>query len=502
MTTRPRRPTAPFRRAASLLCLGLPCALVSALAHAACPAPALASEASGFTGCYAVRHVPADGGAAGGNDSGAVREVLDDENADRLFTPASVTKLVTVMAALELLGPDHRVVTEVRAHGPVRGRTLAGDLVLVGAGDPTWTLDGSRQGSTSPLTALSKKLAESLDHVDGDLVLDVSRYPGRDAPPTRALSEIAYAYGAPTGALALDRNVVWLRIAPGSRVGEPASASWETTALWTGAAPYRIDNRTVTAPAARHERGTFDVLPSWDGETLVLRGEYPITEPPYRLPVALHDGERRVGDAFRKALADAGVAVTGRVRLSESHVPTSTRLAAYRSPPLADGLAEILEDSDNWLAEMLLRRIALHELGEGRTDDGAEHVALTLTERAKLPEGAIELEDGSGLSPYDLVTPRAVVELLLWARTRPWWPVLHVALPGPGNGTLAAWPGLPASTRAKTGTLRHTVALAGVTGIGSGSAAGTVAFACFVNHSTDERPVLRRRLARRVAGWR
>lgn len=492
MMTRPRRPVAPIQRAGSLLCLGIACALAAALIAGTYPAAARASEPSGFTGCYAVRQMPADGGA--------VTEVLDDENAERLFTPASVTKLVTVMAALELLGPGHRVVTEVQAHGPVRGRALAGDLVLVGAGDPSWSLSGSlsgSQGSTQPLVALAAKLAESLDRVDGDLVLDVSRFPGRDVPPTRAISEIAYAYGAPTGALALDRNVVWLRIAPGPRVGEPSSASWESTALWNAAAPYRIDNRTVTAPESRHERGTFDVLPSWDGEVLVLRGEYPISEPPYRLPVALHDGERKVGDAFRKALADAGVEVAGRVRLSETPVVASTRLAAYRSPPLSDGLGEILEDSDNWLAEMLLRRIALHQLGEGRTDDGAEHVVETLTDRAGLAEGALELEDGSGLSPYDLATPRAVVELLLWARTRPWWPVFQGALPGPGNGTLAAWPGLPASMRAKTGTLRHTVALAGTTGMG----AQTVTFACFVNHSTEERPVLRRRLARRVAGW-
>lgn len=479
------RRTTPSRRARSWPLPGLVCTLLLALAASRVPTAAQGSELGGFTGCYAVRDAQTTG-------AGATREVLDDENADRLMTPASVTKLVTTMAALELLGPDHHVVTEVRALGPVRGRTLTGDLVLVGAGDPTWSRQADPPDAPSVLAALAGKIAASLDRVEGDLVLDVSRFPGRDVPPTRAVTEIAYAYGAPTGALAIDRNVVWLRIAPGARVGEPASASWESIA------PYRIDNRTVTAPKTRHERGTFDVLPSWEGEVLALRGEYPISEPPYRLPVALHDGERQVGEAFRRALAHAGVEVTGRTQLSESPVTVSLRLAAYHSPPVSTWLGEILGDSDNWLAEMLLRQIALQELGEGRTDDGAEHVTETLTERAGLAEGSLELEDGSGLSPYDLATPRSVVELLLWARTRTWWPVLEGALPGPGNGTLAAWPGLPATTRAKTGTLRHTVALAGVIGHGP----RTVTFTCFINHATDERSVLRRRLARRVAGWR
>lgn len=484
MTTRLCRLTDSIQRAGPLFSLGLAGSLVLSLASATCPAAAHASEPGGFTGCYAVRDAQMTA-------EGAARQVLDGENADRRMTPASVTKLVTAMAALELLGADHRVTTEVRALGPLRGRTLMGDLVLVGAGDPTWSRQADLPDAAPVLAALAQKIATSLDRVEGDLVLDVSRFPGRDVPPTRAVSEIAYAYGAPTGALALDRNVVWLRIAPGARVGDPASASWESLA------PYRIDNRTVTAPKTRHERGTFDVLPSWGGEVLVLRGEYPISEPPYRLPVALHDGERQVGRAFLRALADAGVELTGRIRLSESPVAASRRLAVHHSPPVSAWLEEILEDSDNWLAEMLLRQIALQELGEGRTDDGAAHVTETLTERAGLAEGSLELEDGSGLSPYDLATPRSVVEMLLWARTRTWWPVLEGALPGPGNGTLTAWPGLPATTRAKTGTLRHTVALAGVLGSGP----QTVTFACFVNHATEERPVLRRRLARRVAGW-
>ncbi|MDA8019874.1 MAG: D-alanyl-D-alanine carboxypeptidase/D-alanyl-D-alanine-endopeptidase [Thermoanaerobaculia bacterium] len=446
---------------------------------AARPAVAVASGTRALTGCYSVASGPQG------------RTEIDAENADLRLTPASVAKLVTTMAALELLGPQFRVVTEVAAAGPVDGRTLSEDLVLIGAGDPTWSNRFEGDGP-SPLESLAAQVAQRLDRVEGDLVLELSRFPGRDFPASRAVSEIAYAYGAPTGALALNDNVAWLRVAPGARVGDPAAVSWQ------GAPAYRIENLTITAPTSRHDRGTLDVLPAWRGDVLVLRGEYPVSEPPYRLPVALHDGERRVGEAFLQALAAAGVELTGTMRMSERPLVTGTRLATHRSPPISGWLVEILQDSDNWLSEMLLRQIALQTLGEGRGLDGAEHVVDELTQRAGLVEGSLELEDGSGLSPYDLVTPRAVVELLLWARNRPWWATLASSLPAPGEGTLAAWPGLPPSTRAKTGTLRHTVALAGLVE----RASRTIYFACFVNHATEDRGVLRRRLASRIASWR
>ena len=100
--------------------------------------------------------------SAGGEIGGwlAVRgeEVLAASSADRLLTPASVQKLVTVAAALHHLGPEFRIETEVRG-GPVADGLLDGDLVLVGNADPSWSERFYEEDPSTPLRQLAVKLA-------------------------------------------------------------------------------------------------------------------------------------------------------------------------------------------------------------------------------------------------------------------------------------------------------------------------------------------------------
>ena len=106
--------------------------------------------------------------------------------------------------------------------------------------------------------------------------------------------------------------------------------------------------------------------------------------------------------------------------------------------------------------------------------------------------------DGSGLSSSNLVTPTTVVRVLAHALAQPWGRTLVDALARPGVGTLAAWPRLP-PVAAKTGTLRHTVALAGVLGPGSEA---PVIFCYFVNHHPERRWAARGEIASALRRWR
>jgi D-alanyl-D-alanine carboxypeptidase len=101
------------------------------------------------------------------------------------------------------------------------------------------------------------------------------------------------------------------------------------------------------------------------------------------------------------------------------------------------------------------------------------------------------------LSASNLVTPATLVRVLTHALEQPWGETLVEALAGPGEGTLAAWPRLPPMA-AKTGTLRHTVGLAGIVDVESGT---PILFCYFVNHHPDRPAAARREIASALGRW-
>jgi D-alanyl-D-alanine carboxypeptidase/D-alanyl-D-alanine-endopeptidase (penicillin-binding protein 4) len=456
------------------------------------PAVAAARESTGFTGLLAIRG----------------DQVLAEENADRMFVPASVQKLVTAAAVLHHLGPEHRSVTRVRAVGPLvelpasegdggggRELELHGDLVVEAAGDPTWSDELRAGDARRPLRELARQLrAIDLERVTGDLVIDVSRFPGRALPLDWGRGDTALAYGAAPSALAIEENVVRLRIAPGAEVGEPARLS--------GPVDLELVNRTVTVSSRRHGKGTVDFLPVWWSTMVVVIGEYPISEPAFVVRLAAPDPLERAARALREELAAAGIEIAGITRIATTPPGAENEaIAEIRSAPIADVLGSVLADSHNWYAEMLLRQLALEVGGEGRLDTGLDVVRAFLEEEVGIDAASFELADGSGLSPSNLITPRAVVDVLRFALGQPWRQVLLDALASGPKGTLASWGPTPAIA-AKTGSLRHTQTLAGVLGgSADGAAAEPIVFAVFLNHRTEDRSALKREIVRRLWEW-
>ena len=464
--------------------------------HALRAASALAALAGLLSAAVQTAEAQVDGGhrgylAARLTDGGQLR-VIEELNADRLFVPASVLKLATVAAALEHLGAEYRWTTRLVARGAVDGAVLAGDLVLEPGADPTWGPDG---GGDAAMAALAEQVrANGITRIAGDLAVDMGRFPGRLHPLDREYGDLPYAHGTPAAPLAIDDAAITVRVAPGTAIGNPARVR----------APEGIEviNRTITVGQNRHGSGTLDFVQVWETDTLVLRGEYPISEPAATVTASDPAPARRAAERLRHTLGEAGVTVDGGLVFQrQAAAGESTVLAEYRSAPLAELLAPILTDSRNWYADMLILALAREVAGSGRFDDGVEVIAALL---AALPGAGIgvlpepSLLDGSGLSPANLVSPAAVVQLLAYALEQSWGATLIEALPAPGEGTLAAWPRLP-PLAAKTGTLRHTVALAGILDPGSDAA---VIFCYFINHHPEQRTASRREIADALGRWR
>jgi D-alanyl-D-alanine carboxypeptidase/D-alanyl-D-alanine-endopeptidase (penicillin-binding protein 4) len=239
----------------------------------------------------------------------------------------------------------------------------------------------------------------------------------------------------------------------------------------------------------------------WGTPEVIVRGEFPISERPFSIEVAAPDPLRRAGEALRAALAEQGIEVMGALKVTDRPAALAglDELASWSSPPLSEWLPEILSDSDNWYAEMLLRGIALRVEGEGRLDLGVDVLTRFLTEVVGVAEGSFEIDDGSGLSPSNLISPRAVVELLRWSLKQEWLPTFVANLANGEQGTLSrTWRSAP-PLAAKTGTLRHSQTLAGY--LDPASPEPTV-FAIFLNHRTESRAQLKKEIVDQLGRWR
>lgn len=478
-----------MKRICPVLSIGLAVTLValSSLREASAQ-PSTSVDAGAYRGYLAVRRLV-----------GGEVEVVDALNADRRFVPASVLKVVTVATALHHLGAEYRWLTRVMSTGglDLDDGVLEGDLVIEPGGDPTWNDDFFDGGAADPVAALARQVRErGVTRITGDLVVDVDRFPGRSHPIDRGVGDLPYRYGTPTAGLALDSATITVRVAPGAAVGDPARV----------VAPDGVEvlNHTTTVGRGRHGAGTLDFVPLWGTNTLLLRGEYPISEGPFVVSASDPAPERRVARRLHEALDAAGVTVEGVARRGSPRVATAEPaavLAELRSRPLRDLLERILTHSTNWYADMLALTLARDIAGTGRFDDGVEVISDFVRGLGPNANGrgtpGLWIVDGSGLSASNLVTPATLVRVLMHAVEQPWGAPLVEALAGPGEGTLAAWPRL-SRVAAKTGTLRHTLGLAGIVDAESGT---PIFFCYFVNHYPDRPAAARREIASALGRW-
>lgn len=394
-------------------------------------------------------------------------EYLFRFNDGKAFVPASLLKLFTTAAALELLGPDFRFTTRVYLDGRIRqGGDFEGNIIIRGSGDPTWS-----ESFGTPFDSVFAVWIRALDSlgittIKGNIIADDSYFDAVRYGPGWMWDDFVMPYSPPVSALAANDNCVQLLIRPGADVGDPATVS-----VLNGNGMIKIVN-DVRTTAIDH---TPELIPYRDfgSSTIELHGTIPLptntSEGGLNLSVPVENPAAYVAALFRDALDRHRIRVRGSVMTATdwgepilySRLPV---LAEYTSIPLRQILTVMNRTSHNLCAEMLLKTIAKENSGSGSFAAGTEYVSSVL-QRNGLPSEELSMSDGSGLSRLNLCTPSLVARLLwhLW-RSRFRNDVLS-SLPRPGEpgtlrtrmiGTLAE-----RSVAAKTGTLNNVSNLAG-----------------------------------------
>ncbi|MEZ5398112.1 MAG: D-alanyl-D-alanine carboxypeptidase/D-alanyl-D-alanine-endopeptidase [Bryobacteraceae bacterium] len=413
-------------------------------------------------------------------------EVLFSQNADSLFTPASNAKLLSSAAVLDKLGPGFRFVTRLCATAPLNNDgVLAGDLILRGGGDPTLGRARVPYDAKAPPADSLGALAElveaawnsGLRRVEGDVAGDDTRYPWMPFPEGWAQDDTVFGYGAPVGALTLHDNLFLLRLTA-AEPGEPPRLDVDPPLPY-----FTFDNRAVTAAPRDDTRIYLDRRPG--SRHVEIRGHIAAGRA-RSYEIAVSDPAAYAAYALRRLLIRRGIAVRGSFhahhRLPAQPAPKppegEVTLAERESPPLAQILQVTGKVSNNLWAE-----IAIREAARASETDPPALIGGFLNS-IDVPDTDFRLQDGSGLSRLDLVSPAALVRLLRHMAAQPdreaWFSILPVAgREGTLDSRFRRGTNGHGRVAAKTGTLSGVGALSGYAGLDSQN---PVVFSVLVNN--------------------
>ena len=456
-------------------------------------------------------------------------------NEAQLFQPDSNAKLFTTAAAMALLGPHQRFTTRIE-YGSVGSKdmTIYGDIVIIGTGDgnlssndfPYHTPGETKNAPEAEIPPLHYLIevadeiaAAGVKRLKGDVIGDDTVFPWEPYPQGWSIDDMVWGYGAPVSALSINDNQLKVTVTS----GPDRNHHTPTVAIAPAMPYYTLDTSKLHTSGAITNQVYIDRVPG--SKILQVSGWIAFDSPDVE-EIAIADPAEYAATALKSMLEARGVEVRGKALarhwIANSHAfaqeanqtawlfpiyprpgglycsncgrpqlnAGETVIATHRSASLLDDVMVTNKVSQNLHAEILLRDLGEWLTTMGSTEEGVR-VVREFLERAGIDPNDFVFYDGSGLSSYDLVTPRAIAKLLSYAahdpktgQPQPWFAAWKDSLPiGGVDGTLAdrfTKASLKGHVFAKTGTHSEGRALSGYLDCASGQ---TVIFSILVeNH--------------------
>jgi D-alanyl-D-alanine carboxypeptidase/D-alanyl-D-alanine-endopeptidase (penicillin-binding protein 4) len=368
-------------------------------------------------------------------------------NAATAVTPASVQKLIVASAAFRYLGAGYRFHTQLAAQNSIQGSALEGDLWLIGSGDPVLVSNDLRGG-------VKILAARGLNRIDGGVIVDAGAIAGPERNPFWDPADANYGFSSATSGVSLDQDTIEFHVRPGV-AGGPALVTLEPP----NPVVTFVGNVSTVSNGSATE---ITINPTGRENQFEVRGQIAAgsREAIYYLPVT-HIAHY-VGNVLESMLEARRIATS---RPSRSGVAPKglTLLWDHRSPPLRFVVAKMLFESNNHIAEQLLRTVgrAIDGIGDDPHGTAVETVYLR---SENVPAPGLHLVDGSGLAQANRVASLTLCSLLSRSELTPGGNPLYLALPRGGiEGTLRHFSFNQAfgRVRAKSGHLANVSALAG-----------------------------------------
>lgn len=394
-------------------------------------------------------------------------------NDKKLLITASTMKLITSATALEILGAEYRFKTKLGYIGETeKNNTLKGDLILIGGGDPTLGSEYFTDHYSDFLENWARKIKSAgISKIEGDLVLDGSIYDSEKVPATWIWEDIGNYYGAGANAFTVYDNLFRISFNSPKKAGKLTKVV-SITPIIEG---LKISNEVVSA---NNNSDNAYVFGSPLDKTRTIRGTIPKNRKAFTIKAAIHNPEEILAKEFLKCLAKEGVFISGNVKFEKVKQKDFNTIYIQESPTLSEITKVLNYQSVNLFAEHFLKQIAVEKNGVGKREDGIR-IIQEFWESKGISTASLFMEDGSGLSHFNAVSPAFFTDFLKYMSDNKSF--VH-SLPGAGEGTLSRFNKnlFPNRTlQAKSGSMTRVRCYSGYLKQDSGK---TVAFSIMVNH--------------------
>ena len=344
-------------------------------------------------------------------------------NTAQAMNPASVMKLVTTYAALDLLGPAYTWKTGVWIESAAVNGVLEGNLYLKGSGDPRFAIEH--------LSALLRQLrVRGIEHIHGDIVLDRTVFNVPAIDPGAFDDKPMRPYNVGPDGLLLNFRALRFTLLPEN--GKPRLL------METPSDGLRVDNQLRTTEGACgsnwKDQLSIRLIPESRGKRLEFSGSYAEQCGEKSLHLSPLDADAQTSGLIRALWKELGGSLDGQVRAGAT--PAGSRLLAqHESAPLADAVRDINKFSNNVMARQVF--LTLGNSGAPASAERArQRISDWLTSR-KLQFGELVLDNGSGLSRVERISAGSLNRLLLDAWKNPVMPEFISSLPIVGiDGTM------------------------------------------------------------------
>jgi D-alanyl-D-alanine carboxypeptidase/D-alanyl-D-alanine-endopeptidase (penicillin-binding protein 4) len=387
--------------------------------------------------------------------------------------PASLMKLITTSAALDLLGPAYTWRTPLAIEGGVRDGVLQGNVYIRGQGDP-------KIGVEQVWLILRRLQGMGIQKIQGDIVLDRSAFEVPPQDPGGFDGEPLRPYNASPDALLLGYKSFLLHFVPDA-ANKVARVHVEP--------PLAGVQLQASVPLFNADCSDYRASLKADFQNplrIGFAGVYPLACADRVWPVAYADPPQFATRTIHGMWLQLGAQLSGTVR--EGAMPAHLKpLWSHESPSLAEVVRDINKFSNNVMADQLFLSLGLQQRGLGNAANSK--AALDGWWRERFGQEPPFMDKGSGLSREARISPQALAALLQWVWLQPFMPELMASLPLTGvDGTLKRSKSV-ASAHLKTGSLRDVMGVAGYVDAAQGQRYVLVAI---VNHANanQARPVM------------